>query len=322
MQRSLPPGGTPRSGPGRPATLENPVSRNAQHLGLSAALTTPFTADGAIDHSRMTARARRLIERGCGSVTLFGTTGEGASVGLAERTAVLAAFRTAGFDFRREVVVGVLASALPDAGAMVRQALDHDARAVMVAPPFFFKNPSDDGVHRWYAALFDQVGPALRDVILYHIPSVTSVPVPPTVVRRLAAAYPGAVLGVKDSSGDRANTWALLELCRDLQILVGDERQLAAAVRGGGAGAISGLANVLPERLRTMAVDGVEDAGVSALVDALLQHPVVPAVKALVAADTLDEAWLRPRPPLLSLPDRARVSLEAALEAVVRGRAA
>lgn len=291
-------------------------------LGLSAALTTPFSDDGAVDLPRMTAHARRLIGRGCGSVTLFGTTGEGPSIGMAERGQALAAFRAASFDMRREVVVGVAAPAIPDAAAMVRQALDHDVRAVMIAPPFYFKALSDDGVVAWYSALFERVGPGLRDVILYHIPPVTAVPVSPRAVARLAAAWPGRVLGVKDSSGDRDNIIALLEACRGLQILVGDERLLAAAVRRGGAGSISGLANVLPERLRVMAVDGTDDPGVSALVDDVLRHPVVPAVKALVAADTADDGWLHPRAPLLALGGAARAALAASLEATIRGQAA
>lgn len=298
------------------------MTQTAPRFGLSAALTTPFTADGNVDLPRMTAHARRLIERGCGSVTLFGTTGEGPSVGTDERTEVLGAFKAAGFDFRREVTVGVIAASLPDAAAMVRQALDHDAQAVMVAPPFFFKDPSEEGVFAWYAALFDRVGPALRDVILYHIPPVTAVPVTPAVVARLAAIRPDAVYGVKDSSGDWANTLALLETCGHLQILVGDERKLAGAVRRGGGGAISGMANVLPERMRAMAVDGTDDAELCALVDAVLGHPVVPAVKALVAADSRDDGWLRVRAPLLGLSDAARARLGEAFAATVQGRAA
>lgn len=291
-------------------------------LGLSAALTTPFASDGKVDLQRMTAHARRLIERGCGSVTLFGTTGEGPSIGALERAEVLLAFKAAGFDFRREVAVGVLASSTEDAAAMIRQALDLDARAVMVGPPFFFKNPREDGVFLWYASLFDAVGDGLRDVILYHIPSVTAAPVPPAVVARLASYRPDAVLGVKDSSGDWSNTATLLETCGHLQVLVGDERQLAAAVRGGASGAISGLANVLPERVRAMAVGGRDDAGIGALVDAVLAHPVVPAVKALLAAETRDDAWRRVRLPLCDLPDAAQRQLVEVLGANTQGYAA
>ena len=55
-----------------------------QKFGLSAALTTPFKTDGTVDIDAMIAHARRCLSNGCDSVTLFGTTGEGCSVGSRE----------------------------------------------------------------------------------------------------------------------------------------------------------------------------------------------------------------------------------------------
>ena len=49
-------------------------------FGLSAALTTPFDGAGRIDIAKMVAHARDCLAKGCDSVTLFGTTGEGASL--------------------------------------------------------------------------------------------------------------------------------------------------------------------------------------------------------------------------------------------------
>ena len=98
-----------------------------------------------------------------------------------------------------------------------------------------------------------------RNVYLYHIPSMTGVPLSVDLVGRLKTAFPGVVVGVKDSSGDWANTEKLLAAHRDLQILVGDERQLARAVRQGGAGTICGLANLLPGIVRKAAHEGIDD---------------------------------------------------------------
>jgi 4-hydroxy-tetrahydrodipicolinate synthase len=54
-------------------------------FGLFVALSTPFTEDRAIDLSRLVAHARQSLADGCTGVTAFGTTGEGASLGLNER---------------------------------------------------------------------------------------------------------------------------------------------------------------------------------------------------------------------------------------------
>ena len=61
----------------------------ADRFGLGAALITPFEPDGRVDTVRLVAHARRCLAAGCSSVTLFGTTGEGASLGFAERSRML-----------------------------------------------------------------------------------------------------------------------------------------------------------------------------------------------------------------------------------------
>jgi 4-hydroxy-tetrahydrodipicolinate synthase len=268
-------------------------------FGLSCALVTPFDESDGIDHARLVAHARSVLEQGCDSVTVFGTTGEGASIGLPARHRVLGALAGAGLDMRRQVVVGVAAASVHETLEQARAGLALDCRAVMIAPPFYFKGLSDDGVFRWFARVFEGLGGAARDVILYHIPSVTAVGLSPALVRRLRDAFPGVVVGVKDSSGDGGNTRSLLAEHGDLAILVGDERQLAAAVRNGAQGAICGVANICPDLMRPLACEGRDDPRIHRIVEALLTLPVTPAVKAMVAHRTGDPAWLNVRPPLM-----------------------
>ena len=282
----------------------------ATRFGLSAALTTPFDAAGRIDVAKMVAHARHCLASGCDRVTLFGTTGEGASIGRRDRLAILEAMIAAGISGDR-LVGAVAETAASDAAETARLVLDAGCRNVMLLPPFYFKGPSADGVFAWFAAVFETLGPAARDVILYHIPSVTEVPLTLELIGRLATAFPEVVRGVKDSSCDWRFTEALLAARGSLEILVGDERDLARAVRSGGAGAISGLANVCPARVRGLAVDGRDDPAVAALVDAVVAHPVTPAVKALLAHVTGDPSWGRTRPPLVPTPAAAAADLAA-----------
>ena len=279
-------------------------------FGLSAALVTPFRADGRIDLAKMVAHARHCLADGCDSITLFGTTGEGPSIGRDERTAVFAAMLAGGIPTDR-IVCGVTETAVPTATELARVALESGCRAVMLTPPFYFKSPSADGVHAWYAAVFAALGPVARDVVLYHIPSATLVPFSLEQILRLAREFPEIVRGVKDSGCDWSFTEKLLAARGHLEILVGDERDLARAVRAGGAGAISGLANVCPRRVRGLAVGGVDDPAVSALVDEVLRLPVTPAVKSLVAHVTGDAEWARTRAPLETTPSDAAAALAA-----------
>lgn len=290
-------------------------------FGLSAALTTPFAQDGSVDLSAMITQAKRSLASGCDSVTLFGTTGEGCSIGMRERTQILQAFLDAGIA-ADNLVAGVLVDTAQDAADQAGEALAAGVRNILLAPPSYFKNVRDEGLFEWFSSVFQQLGDSARDILVYNIPSVTAVALSVELIGRLRHAFPGIVTGVKDSSGDWPYTQRLLAEHRDLVILIGDERHLAQGVSLGGQGAISGIANILPQEVRAMAVDGVEDKRIEDLVAELLKHPVTPAVKVLVAHVTGEKIWHRVRPPLVSISAENCKKLEAAFETLFNKRAA
>lgn len=267
-------------------------------FGLSCALALPVNPDASIDFSRLGHHARNALHTGCATVTVFGTTGEGASVSMREREQILDAFLASGISLSEQVLGGVAAAAVGDAVEQTRILIDRNCRGVLLAPPFYFKRLTDEGLYAWFAQVFEKLGTRARDVILYHIPSVTEAPLSVELIGRLKAAFPQVVAGVKDSGGDWTYTERLLREHSDLTILIGDERHLAAGVRLGAKGAISGLANVCPAEILPLAEHGEDDSRIIDLVNAVLKFPVTPAVKALIAVKTNDDSWLNVRPPL------------------------
>ncbi|MBW6422075.1 dihydrodipicolinate synthase family protein [Rhizobium sp. XQZ8] len=290
-------------------------------FGLSVALATPFEKDGSIAFGAMVAQARRSLDAGCASIALFGTTGEGCSVGTREREAVLDAVISGGVA-PNQIVAGVLVDAAADAADQAGHALSKGVRNILLAPPSYFKNVSEDGLFGWYSAVFTLLGDRARDIIVYHIPSVTMAPLTHSLIARLRQAFPGVVTGVKDSGGEWGFTEKLLKEHGDLMILIGDERHLAQGVRLGGQGAISGVANFAPREVRRMAVDGQEDQRVTDLVVEMLKYPVTPAVKSLTAYLTDDPSWLAVRPPLLPITEEGQRELASAFDALFRSKAA
>ena len=266
-------------------------------IGLSCALSTPFTSQDMIDLPAFSEHARWTLANGCDGVTVFGTTGEGASVSTKERITTMSYFAGAGFDMNT-VTLGVAACTTQEVIDQCKVAYEANCRAILLAPPFYFSSADDAGLFRWYSAVFEGLGGQLRDIILYHIPSMTRVGISPNLVAKLKKAYPKAIIGVKDSSGSAENTATLLADHSDLQILVGDERQLANAVKHGAAGSICGLANLCPKELRPLAMEGKDNAKIHKAVDAVLVYAFMPAIKALLAHRTGYKGWQRMRPPL------------------------
>ena len=294
----------------------------ANRFGLSVALATPFAEDRSIDLPRLVAHGRQSLADGCGSLTVFGTTGEGASLGLNERNRALGALVGAGVDPRTQLVVGIAASSVEEAIAQGRAGLMVGCPSFLLAPPFYFKAAADEGLFDWFAAVLTGLGSKASNVILYHIPQVTSVGLSMDLIGRLKKAFPKQVTGVKDSSGDWDNAEALLRHHGELHILIGDERLLAKAMMLGASGAITGLANIAPDLMKPL-IDGIEEPRINAMVEVVLPHAVTAAVKALVGHRRKDAmAWSRMRAPLKSLSEADCLKLFAAIDAIRARRAA
>jgi 4-hydroxy-tetrahydrodipicolinate synthase len=154
------------------------------------------------------------------------------------------------------IQVGIMASAIDDAVAQSRAALDAGASGLLMAPPFYLKGVDDEGVFNWFNQVFERIGGGLRGVIMYHIPGQTAVALSPELIARLRKAWPGVITGIKDSSGDWETAERYLASHGDLSVLVGDERLLPRAMAKGAEGSICGVANITPELLAPVVHSG------------------------------------------------------------------
>ncbi len=285
-------------------------------FGLSAALVTPFQQSGEPDLRRVAQHAKFVISGGCNSVTLFGTTGEGYGISLRERREIQAAVADAlGAD--AQINVGVTASGIADAAQIATTGYDDGAQRLLFAPPTFMKNLDDDGLFDWYSAVFDRIGAPLKGVILYHIPSVTAVPLSVALISRLREAFPGVITGIKDSSGDSKSNQKFLEAHGDISVLVGDERLLPEAMANGAEGAICGAANFMPQLMQQIVHEGADGRAVTEIVNLVAALPVTPAVKVLTAHVSGDETFLAVRPPLCMVPAHLRKPLTKGFDAIM-----
>jgi 4-hydroxy-tetrahydrodipicolinate synthase len=274
--------------------------------GVWPAALTPFDDRLAVDVPRLVRHCQALLRAGCRGISLFGTTGEGTALSTGERMAALEAVIAAGIPADR-LLPAVGCCDVPTTVLLGAHAAGHGVAAVLALPPFYPKDARQDGIYRHFASVIEQLG-ALSGVraprlCLYNFPFHTGVVLSPRLVRRLADAFSGMVTAIKDSSADWPLSSAYLEALPDLDVFVGDENSILKARGQNGAGAISGMANVMAPTLVSLVEGPLADAaGIDAIVrksvQALDSHPFVATMKAAIAAHSGDAGWLAVRPPL------------------------
>ena len=287
-----------------------------ENFGISTALLTPFHSDGSLNLPLFCEHANWVLHNGANGVTPFGTTGEGASIAFGERSGAVSALIDGGVPIEK-MTLGLCATAIGDVVAQVSQGVDFGITGFLLLPPFYFKGLDDAGLFDWHATLFEASDPQAR-FILYHIPQVTQVPLSFDLVTRLRAAFPDRILAIKDSAGQWDNTRALLD-SGEIPVLVGDERLLHKAAAMGGAGSICGMANLYPERMRTLFDTRTEDAALSSDVELIVSVSVIPALKQAMVARTGIAGWGNVRAPLRTLTGEANAAIAARFQECATG---
>src|SRR6266404_1898998 len=226
--------------------------------GVLVPVVTPFKADLSPDRQRFIRHCQWLVSQDCG-LAAFGTTSEGNSLSAEERKTLLDALVGAGIDPSR-MMPGTGCSSIIETVDLTAHAIQHGCGGLLMLPPFYYKDVSEEGLYRYFSEVVERVGDARLRIYLYHIPPVAIVGITPKLVERLLKAYPNAIAGMKDSSGDWNNTKTFLDAfaaragraVSGFDVFVGSESFLLANMRNGGVGTISATANVNPATIHKL----------------------------------------------------------------------
>jgi len=290
--------------------------------GALAPVLTPFDQNFEPDTTRFINHCRWLVDNQAG-LAIFGTNSEAASVSQAERLRLTEALIEAGIPADR-MMPGTGACALPDAVELARHASGHGVAGLLVLPPYFYKNLTEDGVFAYYAEIIERVGNGCAPIYLYHIPQMTMVPITLSLIERLLKRYPGKVVGAKDSSGDWANTKAMLDnFARDgFEVFPASESFLSAALPLGAAGCISATVNMNPAGIHRLYANWNKPEGTELQAEADAVRKVfqggymIAAMKQAVADFTGQPEWATVRPPLVKLDTAQREKLDVDLRTI------
>lgn len=215
--------------------------------GVIAALLTPVDREGRVDHGALSRLVERLIDRGVTGISPLGSTGEGYSLGLDQRLAVVDTVASA-VPAGTPVVAGVFAHNHEQATAEIAAYADRGATAALVAPPAYYPlSAAEQEGYFWRLA-----DAAAVPLVIYNIPVYTKIRIAVPAAAALAA-HP-RVAGLKDSGRDFGYTAELLDAvsaagaaAADFSVLTGTDATLVASMLAGARGTICANANVLPE---------------------------------------------------------------------------
>jgi 4-hydroxy-tetrahydrodipicolinate synthase len=292
---------------------------NPRLRGVLAPVLTPFRRNLEPDAARFVAHCRWLIGNHA-SLAIFGTNSEAASLAVDERLALTDALLAAGIPASR-LMPGTGACSIRDAVTLTRHAVRNGAAGVLMLPPFYFKNVSDDGLFAYYSEVIDHVGDGRLAIYLYHIPQMTHVPISLALIERLLKRYPGVIAGAKDSSGDWSNAKSMIDAFAGsgFDVFPASESLLTRALAIGGAGCISATVNMNPAGIHAVferwnTPEGPELQARADAIRAIFQaRPMIAAMKRVVAEFASEDEWSVVRPPLTALDEATVAELLSAL---------
>ena len=105
--------------------------------GVMPAITTPFTADGDVDHAFLARHALWMIEAGCTGIVALGSLGEAATLSVPEKLDVLRTLAKA-LNGRVPLVAGIAALSTDEACGLAQAAAEVGCAGLMVLPPYVY----------------------------------------------------------------------------------------------------------------------------------------------------------------------------------------
>lgn len=221
--------------------------------GLHVALVTPFD-HGKVDYSALTDLVLFHLDMGTTGLVPCGTTGESATLSHEEHRRVIETVVNAA-DGQCKVIAGTGSNSTAEAIELTKHAKEIGADGALVITPYYNK-PMQEGLYRHFKAIADAVDLPL---VLYNVPSRTSVNMLPETVIRLAELE--NIVAIKEASGDLNQVTEITRGC-DIAVLAGDDTLTLPILAIGGTGVVSVIGNIVPKEMLAM-IDNFQQGNIA-----------------------------------------------------------
>jgi 4-hydroxy-tetrahydrodipicolinate synthase len=213
--------------------------------GAITAIVTPFK-DGKLDEAAYRELIEFQIRGGIHGIVPCGTTGESATLSHEEHKRVVESCVDQ-VKKRVPVVAGTGSNNTAEALALTQHAEAAGADFALMITPYYNK-PTQEGLYQHFKTIADKTR---IPIVVYNVPSRTSVNLLPETVARLAE-FPN-IVGIKEATGDLKQCAKVAQLCGDkITMLSGDDFTVLPLLAIGGKGVISVVSNVTPQDMAGM----------------------------------------------------------------------
>jgi dihydrodipicolinate synthase/N-acetylneuraminate lyase len=215
----------------------------SQWSGVFPAITTPFAADGSVDHIALAAHVTWLADAGCSGIVTGGSLGEAATLSLPEKIRINETCVRA-IGGRVPVVAGIAGLATAECVALASAAELAGCDGLMALPAYVYYSDDWRETRAHYSAI---IAATPLSCMLYNNPIAYRTDVRAEQLAELAEAHDN-LHAVKESSGDVRRVSAVRAVLGDrLAVFAGLDDMILEALGVGATGWIAGLVNELPE---------------------------------------------------------------------------
>lgn len=217
---------------------------NIRYEGIFTPTVTPLDEKERVDEAGFIRQLNRLIENGVHGIYLLGSSGEFTTLTNTERERALdiATKTVAG---RIPIICCVMDTSTQRVIQNIQLVEQYKVEAVAATPGYYYPSTDDADIIQFYQEV---AASTELPVLIYNIPSTVKTAIKPQIVVQLANDCDN-IVGIKDSSGDWANSINLIALLGerdDFTIMLGSHFALAAALLFGADGGVISIANVAP----------------------------------------------------------------------------
>jgi len=233
-----------------PKTATNTTAKTATKTatkkfeGVITALVTPFKQSGDVDFDGLRKLLDMQLEAEVNGLAVCATTGEGGSLKIEERKAILTTCVKRASGTKCRIIAGAGTNVTASTIELTKLAQDCGCDAALIVTPYYNK-PTPQGLYRHYMTVLDSTS---IPIILYNIPSRAVVDMTPEHVARVAEHE--RCVGIKDATGNVLRVFEIRErVKKEFSILTGEDAGFLPFLACGGDGIISATSNIVPRKM-------------------------------------------------------------------------